>query len=434
MPNTIGERFQNAWNAFFSRDPTKYFNQIDYGLSSSYRPDRHRLMYGADRSIVSMVYNRIAVDVASIDVEHVRIDQDGRYKETIQSELNNCLTLDANVDQTGRALFIDICMSMFDEGCVAIVPTDTSYNPLKSESYKIHELRTGKVIEWFPRHVRVAVYNENIGRKEELILPKSMVAIVENPLYAIMNEPNSTLQRLIRTLAKLDLTNEQNSSGKLDLIIQLPYVIKSKARQDQAELRRTQIEAQLSSSKYGIAYTDGTERITQLNRAVENNLWTQVKDLTSMLYNQLGLTEEVFNGTADEKTMLNYYNRTINPILEAITEEMMRKYLTKTARTQGQAIRYFRDPFRLVPINDFADVADRLTRNEIATSNEIRAELGWKPIDSPVADQLRNSNINPIDETGMGVEGGEQEEYTDEQANSQLDELDNLLDDLENSL
>lgn len=397
MPNSIGERFQNAWNAFFSRDPTKYYNQLDYGLSSSYRPDRHRLLYGADRSIVSMVYNRIAVDVASINVKHVRLDENDYYKETIDSGLNNCLTIDANIDQTGRAFFIDVVMSMFDEGCVAIVPTDTTYNPIKTGSYDILTLRTGKVLEWFPKHIRVSVYNENLGKKEEILLPKSMVAIVENPLYAIMNEPNSTLQRLLRTLAKLDLTNDHNSSGKLDLIIQLPYVIKTKAREDQAEKRRKLIEAQLEGSKYGIAYTDGTERITQLNRAVENNLWTQVKELTSMLYNQLGLTDAIFNGTADEKTMINYYNRTIDPILSAIVEEMMRKFLTKTARTQKQAIRYFRDPFKLVSVNELAEISDKFTRNEIASSNEIRAEIGWKPSDDPKANQLRNSNINQSD-------------------------------------
>lgn len=430
MPNSIGSRFQNAWNAFFSRDPTKFYNKIDYGFSSSYRPDRHRLMYGADKSIVSMVYNRIAVDVASINVEHVRLDENNRYKETIDSDLNTCLTLDANVDQTGRALFMDIVMSMFDEGCVAIVPTVTSYDPRKSESYKIHELRTGKILEWFPRHVRVLVYNEDLGKKEELFLPKSMVAIVENPLYTIMNEPNSTMQRLLRTLAKLDLTNEHNSSGKIDLIIQLPYVIKSKARQEEAEKRRKMIEAQLEGSKYGIAYTDGTERITQLNRSLENNLWTQVKDLTSMLYNQLGLTENVFNGTADEKEMINYYNRTIDPILSAIVEEMVRKFLTKTARTQKQSIRYFRDPFKLVSVKELAEVADNFTRNEIASPNEIRAEIGWKPANDPRADQLINSNINQWEE--VDPEMADQEELSDEEYENQLNDYDAQLDELEN--
>ena len=405
MPNSIGERFQHAWNAFFNKDPTRYPAFIDYGFSSSYRPDRLRLTRGSERTIVSTIYNQIAIDVASVDIAHVRVDVNGRFVETINSGLNNALTVEANIDQTGRALVQDIVMSMFDEGCVAVVPTDTTLNPERTGSYDILSLRTGKIVEWFPKHVRVQVYNENTGQREEVVLMKQMVAIIENPLYAVMNEPNSTLQRLVRTINKLDAVNEQNASGKLDLIIQLPYIIKSQARQDQAEQRRKSIEAQLVNSKYGIAYTDGTERITQLNRPLENNLWAQVKDLTSMLYNQLGLTETIFDGTADEKTMINYYSRTIEPILRAITEEMTRTYLTKTARTQGQSIKYFRKPFQLVPLSELAEIADKFTRNEIATSNEIRAEIGWKPADDPAADELRNKNL--YDESAQASPGEE---------------------------
>ena len=397
----LTERIQNAWNAFLSREPTN----VRYEFGSSYKPDRRRLLYGHDRSIVTAVYNRIAVDVSDINVEHVRLDQNGRYVETIKSGLNNCLTLDANTDQTGRAFMQDVVMSMFDEGCVAVVPVDTSVNPMNTGSYDILTLRTGKVLEWFPTSVKIRLYNERTGKKEELTLPKKMVALIENPFYAIMNEPNSTLQRLSRTLSNLDVVNEQTSSGKMDLIIQLPYVVKNPLRQEQAEKRRKDIEAQLTNSKYGIAYIDGTERITQLNRSVENQLWQQAKDLQDRLYNQLGLTQNVFDGTADEKTMLNYYNRTIDPILSAITEEMMRKFLTKTARTQGQAIKYFFDPFRLVPVSDMAEIADKFTRNEIATANEIRSEIGWKPSQEPSADELRNKNM-PIEDTST-VEGEE---------------------------
>ena len=393
MPSLI-TRLQHGWNAFIGRDPTNYVPRFDIGYSSSYRPDRVRLTRGHERSIVTSVYNRIAIDVASVNIEHVRLDYDGRFIETIDSGLQNALTLDANIDQTGRAFVIDLVMSMFDEGCVAVVPTDTTSNPVNSNAYDILTLRTGKVVEWYPEHVKVRLYNERTGRQEEIVLPKKMVAIIENPLYAVMNEPNSILQRLIRTLNKLDLMNEQNASGKLDLIIQLPYVVKSEARREQAEHRRKEIESQLVGSKYGIAYTDGTERITQLNRAVENNLWTQVKELTSMLYNQLGLTQAIFDGTADEKQLTNYYNRTVDPILSAITEEMMRKFLSKTARTQGQAIRYFRDPFRLVAVNDIAEMADKFTRNAILSSNELRAEIGFKPVNDERADELSNKNLN----------------------------------------
>ena len=435
MPNSFGERLQHAWNAFFNKDPTTSYN-YDYGISTSFRPDKRRYLGSNDRSIVTTIYNRIAIDVSCIDIEHCRINENGQYAETIDSGLNRALTLDANEDQTGRALIRDIVMSMFDEGCVAVVPTDTTLNPLITGSYDIEKLRVGRITQWYPKHIKTLVYNENSGKKEEIILPKKMVAIIENPLYSIMNEPNSTLQRLIRTLSDLDVSNANNSSGKLDMIIQLPYVVKSQARQDQAEKRRKNIEAQLEGSKYGIAYIDGTERITQLNRAVENNLWTQAKELTSMLYNQLGLTQSIFDGTADEKTQLNYYNSTITPILSAITEEMMRKFLTKTARTQGQAIKFFRDPFKLVSVNELADIADRFTRNEIASPNEIRAIAGWKPSQDAKSDELRNRNINQSDlqveeddpslieaNEGMSKEELDAEIAETERQDEELDEL-----------
>lgn len=426
MPS-FGTRLQHAWNAFIGRDPTNFKPSYDLGYSSSYRPDRLRLLRGNDRSIVTAVYNRMAMDVAAVNIEHVRCDIDGNFLEKMDSGLQNALTLDANIDQTGRSLIMDICMSMFDEGVVAVVPVDTTISPLISGGYDIDTLRTGKIVTWYPEHIKVRLYNEKTGKHEELILPKKMVAIIENPLYAIMNEPNSTLQRLIRTINKLDLLNDNASSGKLDLIIQLPYVIKTEARREQAENRRKDIEAQLAGSRYGIAYTDGTERITQLNRSVENNLWTQVKELTSMLYNQLGLTQAIFDGTADEKQLTNYYNRTIDPILSAISEEMMRKFLTKTARTQGQAIKYFRDPFRLVAINEIAEMADKFTRNEILSSNELRAEIGFRPVDDPRADELRNKNLNeelPMDP--MSTNPAEEPMY-DENGEPLYDEYGNPL-------
>ena len=388
----IGDRLKRTWNAFMGRDPTIHY---DYGMGSGYRPDRVRLASVNARSIVTSIYNKIAVDCSQIDIRHVRLDAEyDRYQETIKSTLNTCLSINANIDQTGRQLIQDAIMSMFDEGCVAIVPVETIDDPYNTDNYKIIQLRTGKIKEWFPQHVKVEVYNELRGIKQDITISKSMVAIIENPFYATMNEPNSTLQRLIRILNQIDRTNEQNSSGKLDLIIQLPYVVKSEAKREQANVRRKEIEAQLTGSKYGIAYTDGTERITQLNRPVENNLWSQATDLTTQLYNQLGLSETVFNGTADEKSLLDYYNRTIEPILTAITEEMERKWLSKTARTQHQAIRFFRDPFKLVPINSMAEIADKFTRNEIMTSNEIRSVVGMKPSSDPSADKLVNSNLN----------------------------------------
>lgn len=391
MEQTLGSRLRHAWNAFRNRDPTDQFKDI--GASYYYRPDRVRLSRGNERSIVTSIYNRIAIDVASIDIKHCRLDDNERFVSEIDSNLNSCLTLEANIDQTARAFRQDIVMSMFDEGCVAIVPVDTTLDPNKTNSYDILSMRTGKILEWYPQHVKVRVYNEKTGRKEDITVPKSTVGIIENPLYSIINEPNSTMQRLIRKLSLLDITDEQTASGKLDLIIQLPYVIKTEARRQQAENRRKDIEMQLASSKYGIAYTDGTERITQLNRSVENNLLKQIESLTSTLYSQLGITQAILDGTADEKTMLNYNNRTIEPIVSAIVDEMKRKFLTKTARSQKQTILFFRDPFKLVPVNDIAEIADKFTRNEITTSNEIRQIIGLKPSDDPKADQLINSNI-----------------------------------------
>ena len=392
METSFGSRLKHAWDVFMNKDPS--YDHRDVGTSYYYRPDRPRFTRGNERSIVTSVYNRIALDVAAIDIKHVRLDDNERYIETINSGLNSCLTLEANIDQTGRALLQDIVMSMMDEGCVAIVPVDTNLDPIKTNSYDILTMRVGKIIEWKPAHVKVRLYNDKTGKFQEVLIPKKMVAIVENPLYAVMNEPNSTMQRLIRKLALLDFVDDQTSSGKLDMIIQLPYVIKSESRREQAEKRRKQIEEQLVGSKYGIAYTDGTERITQLNRPLENNLLKQIEYLTSMLYSQLGITQSIMDGTADDKTMLNYYNRTIEPIISAIVDEMKRKFLTKTARSQGQSIEFFRDPFKLVPVNDIAEIADKFTRNEIMTSNEIRQIVGMKPSDDPKADELRNSNIS----------------------------------------
>lgn len=397
MENTFGSRLKHAWNAFVSnRDPTRYMYPM--GASYSHRPDRPRLSRGNERSIVTSVYNRIALDVASIDIQHCRLDENGRFISSVNSKLNSCLNLEANIDQTGRAFRHDVVMSMFDEGHVAIVPVDTTIDPRVSDSYDILSMRTAKILEWFPAHVKVRIYNDKTGNKEDLILPKKSVAIIENPLYSIINEPNSTMQRLIRKLVLLDAIDEQSGSGKLDLIIQLPYVIKSEGRRQQAEQRRKDIEMQLSGSKYGIAYTDGTERITQLNRPVENNLMKQIEYLTDTLYGQLGLTQTILDGSADEKTMLNYYSRTIEPIVSAIVDEMKRKFLTKTARSQHQSILFFRNPFKLVPVADLAEIADKMTRNEIMTSNEIRQEIGLKPSDDPKADQLVNSNLNQPEE------------------------------------
>ena len=393
----IRDRLQHAWNAFVYND-NNYTNPQNLGGFSTFKPDRVHFSRGVERSIVTSVYNRLALDVSSIAIKHVRLDENGRFKEEVDSGLQNCLNVEANIDQTGRAFLQDVVMSMLDEGCVAIVPVDTTIDPAKSGSYEINTMRTGKIVEWYPAHVRIRVYNDRKGIHEEVTLPKSSVAIIENPLYAVINEQNSTMQRLIRKLNLLDVVDEQTSSGKLDLIIQLPYVIKSEARRKQAEERRKDIEMQLSGSKYGIAYTDGTERITQLNRPAENNLMKQVEYLTSMLYSQLGLTQSIMDGTADDKTMLNYYNRTVEPILAAITDEIKRKFLTKTARSQKQTVMYFRDPFKLTPVVDLAEIADKFTRNEIMTSNEIRQIVGMKPADDPSADELRNKNLNQSNE------------------------------------
>lgn len=407
MELQLTSRFKHAWNAFLNRDPTVSYRDIGPGYS--YRPDRFRLTRGNERSIITSVYNRIALDVAAINIQHVQLDDEGRFLCIIHSDLNNCLSVEANVDQTGRAFIQDVAMSMMDEGCIAIVPVDTDTSPDETGSYKIYTMRVGRITDWYPRHVKVELYNEEKGRKQNVIVPKNTVAIIENPLFAVMNEPNSTLQRLIRKLNLLDAVDEQSSSGKLELIIQLPYVIKSDARRRQAEERRKDIEQQLSGSKYGIAYTDGTERITQLNRSVENNLMKQIEYLTSMLYSQLGITQSILDGTADEKTMLNYYNRTIEPIIAAITDEMKRKFLTKTARSQNKSIKFFRDPFKLVPVADLAEITDKFTRNEIATSNEIRQVIGWKPSNDPKADELRNSNLSQPTESEWHYEseGGE---------------------------
>lgn len=390
--NTLGAKFKRAWNAFLNRDPTQYWK--DYGTGYSYRPDIVRFTRGNERSIVTSVYNRIAIDAATIEIVHARLDDNDRFTEEIDSTLNNCLTLEANKDQTSRAFFQDVYEVMMDKGVVAIVPIDLSDNPNTTGSHDIYTMRTGEILEWFPDKVRVRVYNDRKGQKEELVVQKSSVGIVYNPLYAVMNEPNSTLQRLIRKLNLLDVIDEQSGSGKLDLIIQLPYVIKTDARRQQAEQRRKDIEMQLAGSKYGIAYTDGTERITQLNRGVENNLMSQIEYLQNMLYSQLGITQAVMDGTADEKTMLNYHNRTIEPMVSAVVDELKRKFLTKTARSQKQSILFFREPFRLVPVNELADIADKFTRNEIMTSNEIRQIIGMKPADDPGADELRNKNIS----------------------------------------
>lgn len=402
MELSVGSRFKNAWNAFRNREPTKVFQDIGYGYS--YRPDRFHLTRGNERSIVTSVYNRIALDVAAIDIRHVQLDAEGRFCDVVQSGLNNCLSTEANLDQTGRAFIQDAVMSMMDEGCIAIVPVDTDDDPDDTTGYQILSMRVGRIRDWYPKHIRVELYNEETGRKQDIVVPKSTVAIVENPLYSVINEPNSTMQRLIRKLNLLDAVDEQSSSGKLDLIIQLPYVIKTEARRKQAEKRRKDIEQQLAGSKYGIAYTDGTERITQLNRSLENNLMKQIEYLTSMLYSQLGITQSILDGTADDKTMLNYYNRTIEPIIAAIVDEMKRKFLSKTARSQNKSIKFFRDPFKLVPVADLAEISDKFTRNEIATSNEIRQVIGWKPSDDPKADELRNSNLSQPNESPIREE------------------------------
>lgn len=413
MSLNLSTRLAHAWNAFTSRDSTQY---IITGPGYSSRPDRPRLSRGNEKSIATSIFNRIALDVSSVNIKHCRLDKNGRYVEDIDSGLNNCLNLEANKDQTGRAFIQDVVLSMLDEGCVALVPVETTIDPKSSNSYQIDSMRTGKITEWYPDMVRVRLYNDRTGEKEEILLPKNQVAIIENPLYAVVNEYNSTMQRLIRKLSLLDVTDEQTASGKLDLIIQLPYVIKTEARREQVERRRKDIINQLAGSQYGIAYTDGTEKITQLNRSLENNLLKQVEYLTNMVYSQLGITQSVLDGTADEKTMLNYMNRTVEPIISAIVDELKRKFLTKTARSQLQSIVYFRDPFRLVPVNDIAEIADKFTRNEIMTSNEIRQIVGMQPSKDPKADKLVNSNISQakqdMSQTSSATEAYEEGGYS----------------------
>ena len=409
MEKSLGSRIKNAWNAFLNKDPTIDFR--NEGMTYAYRPDRPRFTRGNERSIATSVYNRIALDVSAVDFKHCRLDTENRYLDDIESGLNNCLTLESNIDQNARAFIQDVVMSMLDEGAVAIVPIDASADPLKTDSYDIGSWRTAKIIEWKPRHVKVRVYNDRTGNKEDILYPKRCVAIIENPLYSIINEPNSTMQRLKRKLALLDVTDEQTASGKLDLILQLPYVIKSPGRKQQAEERRQAIIDQLAGSQYGIAYTDGTEKITQLNRSLENNLLKQVEYLTTQVFAQLGMTQSILDGTADEKTMLNYYNRTIEPIVDAIVLELKRKFLTKTARTQGQTIMAFRDPFKLVPINNIADIADKFTRNEILSSNELRQIIGRRPSSDKRADMLLNSNLNHSPDELDATESEDYEEY-----------------------
>ena len=422
MEMSFGSRLKHAWNAFTGNIQMNY---RDLGMSYSYRADRPRMSRGNERSIVTSVYNRIALDVAALNVQHVRLDENGRFLSVIDDGLNNCLTLEANVDQTARSFIQDVVISMFDEGSVAIFPVDTTTDPNVSGSYDIQSLRVGQILDWYPQYIRTRVYNEQTGRKEDIVVPKSAVAIIENPLYAVINEPNSTMQRLIRKLNLLDVIDEQSGSGKLDLIIQLPYVIKTEARRQQAENRRKDIESQLSGSKYGIAYTDGTEHITQLNRSVNNNLMSQIEYLTSMLYSQLGITQSILDGTADEKTMLNYNNRTIEPIISAIVDEMKRKFLTKTARSQRQSISFFRDPFKLVPVNEIAEIADKFTRNEIMTSNEIRQVVGMKPSDDPRADELRNKNLS--EPSGSDQQSEEIATATDDSTEESASDLDDKI-------
>lgn len=413
MELNIGSRFKRAWNAFLNRSPTRWMGSAGY----SRRPDRVRLTRGNEKSIVTSIFNRIALDVASVDIRHCRLDKDGRFTEIIDSELNNCLSLEANIDQTARAFIQDIVISMFDEGCVAIVPVDTTDDPSLTNSYDVLTMRTGKIMEWYPTHVKVRVYNDRKGEKEDIVLSKYSVGIVENPLYTVVNEPNSSMQRLIRKLRLLDVTDERTASGKLDLVIQLPYVVKSDTRRDQAEKRRADLEDQLARSTYGVAYIDGTEKVTQLNRPVENNLMKQIEYLTAEVYSQLSMSQAVLDGTADEKTMLNYNNRIVAVIVDAIATEIKRKFLSKTARTQGQSVMYFRDAFKLVPVSEIAEIADKFTRNEIMTSNEIRQVIGMKPSKDPKADQLVNSNISQP--TDKQENTNEQNKNIDEGGNSQ---------------
>lgn len=414
MAESFTSRLKHAWNAFLSRDPPMDPYSGDYMYGSSFRPDRLRYSLGGDRSIITSIYNRIAMDCAAVTIKHVRLDQNGQYLETIESGLNNCISFQANIDQTGRAFIQDAVMSMLDEGCIAIVPVETTLDPNITGSYDIQSMRVGKVVEWFPEHVKVNVYNEKIGQRQDILLPKKVVAIVENPFYAIMNEPNSTIQRLLRKLALLDMSDEDSTSGKLDLIVQLPYMLKGETKKKAAEERRKDLQNQLSSSQYGVAYIDSTEHVIQLNRAVENNLLSKVEYYQKLAYSQLGITDEIMDGTADEKTMLNYQSRTIEPIVAAVVDAMSCKFLTKTARTQGQAIWYFKDPFKLVPAAQLAELADKFTRNEIMSSNEFRRIVGLKPAQDPRADELRNKNLNQSPDSPEPVslnENSETSEY-----------------------
>lgn len=431
MPS-LTDRIKNGWNAFRNKDPS-YKDFTEMGFSSSYRPDIFKPRITNDRSIITTIYNRMAIDASSIDIRHVRVDKDNNYLDDIDDELNDILNVSANIDQTGRALIQDIAMSMFDEGVVAVVITDATANPKITESYDILTLRVGKIIEWYPENVKVKLYNDRTGRKEERIFPKHCTAIIQNPFYSIMNEPNSVAKRLMRKLALLDISDEQSTSGKLDMIIQLPYIIKTETRKNQAEARRKDLEMQLAGSKYGIAYIDGTEKVTQLNRSLENNLLEQTQKLTEQLFSQLGLTNEILNGTANEETMINYYNRTISPILSAITEEMKRKFLSKTARSQGQSIMFFRDPFKLAPISTIADVGDKFKRNEIMSTNELRSKLGMKPRPEQQANAVVNPNM-PMQDTMAGQIQNEEADPEAEEQLAALDENDKQLDELERSL
>lgn len=430
MNNSLGSRLKNAWNVFLNRDPTEIYRYV--GSSYSYRPDRARLTRGNERSIVTSIFNRIAIDCSAVDIQHVRLDENNRFLSTIDSGLNNCLTLEANIDQTGREFIQDVVMSMLDEGCVAMVPVDTSVDPCSSGSYDILTMRTGKILEWYPQDVKVRLYNDRTGKHEEITLAKKSIAIIENPLYAVINEPNSTMQRLIRKLNILDAIDEQSGSGKLDLIIQLPYAVKTQIKKQQANERRQDIEEQLMGSKYGIAYIDGTEHITQLNRPAENNLLKQIEYLTNMLYSQLGITQSILDGSADEKVMLNYYSKIIEPILSAIVNGMKRTFLTKTARSQLQSIAFFRDPFKLVPVSDLAEISDKMTRNEIMTSNEVRQIIGMKPSDDPRANELRNKNLN---EANPGISNEQDSSESDANIQNEQDSLiDELLSGLESEI
>lgn len=427
MAETIRSRLKRAFNVFANGDQSEEIHHIYGGYISSLRPDRPRFSRGNERSIVTAIFNRIALDVASIDIRHVDLDEEGRYLSDRPSRLNNCLTVEANIDQTSRAFLQDIVMSLMDEGCIAVIPVDTYDDPIQTESYDIISMRVAKIVKWYPQHVTVRLYDDRDGQHKEITIRKSLVAIIENPLYAVVNEPNSTLQRLIRKLSLLDQVDSETASGKLNMIIQLPYTIKSEARRKQADERRAAIEDQIAHSPYGIAYADATEHITQLNRSLDNNLLSQIEYLTDQLYGQLGLTKDIMNGTANEQDMLNYQNRTIEPIIAAIADEFKRKFLTKTGRTQGQSIEYFRDPFRLMPVSQIAEIADKFVRNTIMTPNEMRQKIGMKPVDNPMADELRNPNLSASDEEIKAIKGTGSEAVSDIEDNTSEPDLTTIL-------